>query len=117
MKLNVDSLFFLTNDGEDLPFTPEDMTREILENFNPTDDVVNHISAHVVSHFCNDLDRRFVTVPEFGEAIQQQLDKLGYQLTSVGSQPVLLLPPKKDSETARWYWLLTEMAGYKRLLR
>lgn len=97
IQLNPDCLIFQTSSGENIPCSAELVTIELIGDaaqfIDP--DIVQNAAAAVLHYFRVELDRTFVTVAEFSEALEKVLRGFGMTIRSVEDKAA----KKKIAET------------------
>jgi hypothetical protein len=95
IQLKTDCLVFQTNDGQNIPCSAEWVTFELLgEGAQLVDpEVVRHASAAVLHYFKHELQRQFVSVGEFAQALEKVLRSFGLSV----SADCQAQPPKQDN--------------------
>lgn len=79
IQLNPDCLIFRTADGENIPCSAELVTIELIGDAVGSLDpeIIENASAAVLHYFKKELERDFVTVAEFSEALEKVLRNFG----------------------------------------
>lgn len=89
IQLNPDCLIFQTSNGENIPCSAELVTIELIgdaaQHLDP--ELIQNASAAVLHYFKEELNRTFVTVAEFSEALEKVLRGFGLQVKSPEEQP------------------------------
>jgi hypothetical protein len=87
--LSGDSLVFQLANGENVPFSSEMISVELMGEsagkFEP--EVIRHAAAAVFHHFKADLKKESVTIGEFTQALEQALRGLGLQVIAAEEAP------------------------------
>jgi hypothetical protein len=100
IQLNPDCLIFQTASGENIPCSAELVTIELIgeaaEHLDP--EIIQNASAAVLHYFKVELDRHFVTVAEFSEALEKILRSFGLSVKAATAQPTT---PKTEESDLR----------------
>ena len=95
IQLKADCLIFQTHDGEQIPCSAEWVTLELMgdgaEFIDP--EIVRHASAAVLHYFKHELQRQFVSVGEFAQALEKVLRSFGLSVYA-DSQPASASAPE-----------------------
>jgi hypothetical protein len=82
IQLHPDYLIFQTALGEAIPCSAETVTVELMgeaaASLDP--DVIRQAASAVLHYFKHDLERTFVSVDEFAQALEKVLTKLGFDV-------------------------------------
>lgn len=85
IQLNPDCLIFRTADGENIPCSAELVTIELIgdsaSGLDP--EIIENASAAVLHYFKKELQRDFVTIAEFSEALEKVLRNFGLVVKKV----------------------------------
>jgi len=94
IQLKTDCLVFQTNNGQNIPCSAEWVTFELLGDGGTSIDpeVVRHASAAVLHYFKHELQRQFVSVGEFAQALEKVLRTFGLSVCA----DCQALPPTPD---------------------
>ena len=84
IQLKTDCLVFQTNDGDNIPCSAEWVTFELLGDGAALVDseVVRHASAAVLHYFKHELQRQFVSVGDFAQALEKVLRSFGLSVSA-----------------------------------
>jgi hypothetical protein len=93
MNLKHDSLIFQTSAGEDIPCSAEWVTLELLGDAacQVEPEMIRNASAAVLHYFKEELNRTYVSISEFADALEKVLRGLGFQVLS---DPPAVTPPR-----------------------
>src|SRR5689334_14785218 len=90
IQLNPDCLIFQTSSGENIPCSAELVTIELIGDaakfLDP--DIIRNASAAVLHYFKEELNRHYVTVAEFSEALEKVLRGFGLAVKHVEEKPL-----------------------------
>ena len=88
MHLRNDCLIFKTSEGEEIPCSAEWVTLELMGDaaVNVEPDLIRNASAAVLHYFKDELNRSFVSISEFADALEKVLRGLGFQVTNEPQQ-------------------------------
>ena len=89
IQLNPDCLIFQTSNGENIPCSAELVTIELIGDAAQFIDpeIIQNASAAVLHYFKVELNRSFVTVAEFSEALEKVLQSFGLVVKSPVPRP------------------------------
>jgi hypothetical protein len=89
MHLRNDSLVFKTSGGEQITCSAEWVTLELMgdaaENVEP--EIIRNASAAVLHYFKQELQRNYVSISEFADALEKVLRGLGFDVASEPEPP------------------------------
>jgi hypothetical protein len=89
MHLRNDCLIFQTSGGEEIPCSAEWVTLELMGDaaVNVEPELIRNASAAVLHYFKEELNRTFVSISEFADALERVLRGLGFQVASEPAAP------------------------------
>jgi len=84
MHLRHDSLIFQTSAGEEIPCSAEWVTLELMGDaaVDVEPELIRNASAAVLHYFKEELQRTYVSISEFADALEKVLRGLGFQVLS-----------------------------------
>lgn len=98
MNLRPDTLIFQTSAGEDIPCSAEWVTLELLGEAatNVEPELIRNASAAVLHYFKEELNRTYVSISEFADALEKVLRGLGFNV--LADEPAPSAPSPRVSE-------------------
>ncbi len=86
IQLKPDCLIFQTKNGDQIPCSAELVTLELIGNAAEylDEDLIRNASQAVLHYFKHELNREFVSVAEFSEALEKVLRSFGLEVKSTG---------------------------------
>jgi len=80
-------LIFKTSEGEEIPCSAEWVTLELMGEaaVNVEPELIRNASAAVLHYFKDELNRTFVSISEFADALEKVLRGLGFQVSSASA--------------------------------
>ena len=84
MHLRHDCLIFKTSEGEEIPCSAEWVTLELMGEaaVDVEPELIRNASAAVLHYFKDELNRNFVSISEFADALEKVLRGLGFQVSN-----------------------------------
>lgn len=109
IQLKADCLIFKTNDGEQIPCSAEWVTLELMGDSALLVDpeLVRNASAAVLHYFKHELQRQYVSVGEFAQALEKVLRGFGWNVYSEHTPP----PPELEEPKSILEYNLRQLAG------
>ncbi len=89
MHLRNDCLIFKTTGGEEIPCSAEWVTLELMGDaaVHVEPELIRNASAAVLHYFKDELQRSFVSISEFADALEKVLKGLGFHVASEPQAP------------------------------